>query len=307
MQPPRTTPRAVPIQPRRPRRGWQIASGLGLALATLGFLTLPRYFDRHARTKYKAALAARADDLVRWKGWLETGSCLRHDDGARWFATLDKLTGAPGDPGDPIIALQETVGQDPIADPACLTSLAPLEADPALPAEARAAAHDWLVADRALERPTTMPPGELRRRLEARDRVRDRVRAQLLPAVRAAIRKVQAGHATAHDYVWWRIDLGFMLEDVLDLGAAAHREGRDVAAAVRAPLHTLIDKIREGNSLVGVRDMPSLDVLARATGDAAWPALQAVEDNGAWNATEQDNVVFGPMPAEPEGCDPTRE
>jgi hypothetical protein len=104
-----------------------------------------------------------------------------------------------------------------------------------------------------------------------------------------------------------RVELGFLLEDVLDLGIAAHREGRDVAAAVRAPLHTLIDKIREGNSAVGVRDMPALDVLARATGDAAWPALQAVEDNGAWNGIEHDNVVFGPMPPEPEGCDPQRD
>ena len=43
--------------------------------------------------------------------------------------------------------------------------------------------------------------------------------------------------------------------------------------------------------------------LFRATGDAAWPALQAVEDNGAWNELEHDNVVFGPMPSEPEGCD----
>jgi hypothetical protein len=301
MQPPRTTPRAYPIQPERARRGWQIASGVGLALATLGFLTLPRYFDRHARTKYKAALAARADDLVRWKAWLETGSCLRRDDGARWLAALDKLT------GDSSAALQEAVAQDPIADRACIASLGPLETDPAMPAEAKAVVHDWLVADRALEEPTTIPPGELRQRIAARDRVRARVRGQLLPPVRAAIRKVQDSHAVARDYVWWRVDLGFMLEDVLDLGTAAHREGKDVAAAVRAPLHNLLDKMREGNSAVGVRDLPALDVLARATGDAGWPALQAVEDNGAWNEIEHDNIVFGPMPPEPEGCDPDRE
>lgn len=301
MQPPRTTPRAVPIQPPRTGRSWRIWSSLGLALATLGFLTLPRYFDRRARTRYKAALAGRADDLVRWKGLLETGSCLRHDDGARWLATLDRL------PAESTGALQDTAAQDPIADSACLTSLGSLEADPALPAEARAAAHDWIAADRALEQPTAIPPGELRPRIEARDRIRARVRGQLLPPVRAAIRKTQARHAAARDYVWWRVELGFMLEDVLDLGTAAHREGRDVAAAVRAPLHTLLDKMREGNSAVGVRDMPALDVLARATGDAAWPALQAVEDNGAWNELEQDNIVFGPMPAEPEGCDPDRQ
>jgi hypothetical protein len=298
---PRTTPRAFPIQPPRPGRGLKIASGLGLALATLGFLTLPRYFDRRARTKYKAALHARADDLVRWQGWLETGSCLRHDDGARWLASLDKL------PGDATDALQDAVAQDPIADRACLTSLGSLTTDPELPAEAQAVARAWIAADRALERPTTIGRGELRQRIEARDQIRARVRGQLLPAVRAQIHKVKDSHAAARDYIWWHLELGFRLEDVLDRGTLAHRDGKDVAAAIRAPLHTLLDQTREGYSTAGVREMPTLDALARATGDAAWPALQAVEDNGAWNGIEHDNVVFGPMPPEPEGCDPDRE
>lgn len=295
MQPQRTTPRALPVQPSRPGRSRWILSSIGLALATLGFLTLPRWCERRERTKYKAALRAREEDLVRWKGWLEVGSCLRHDDGARWLAALDKLAGEPSTD-----ALPDTA-QDPLVDGKCLASLAPLEADPALPAEAQTAVRDWIAADHALDQPASKSPDQLRRLLGARDRVREQVRGKVLPPVNAAIRKVQDRHAGKHNYVWWRIELGFLLEGVLDTGVEAHDAGRDIAGAVATPLHNLQGKLQEAND-VGIRNMPELDVLARATGDAAWPALQAVEDNGAWNQLEHDNFVFGVMPSEPQGC-----
>ena len=92
---------------------------------------MPRYLDRRAHAGYKAALRARADDLARWKGWLEAGSCLRRDDGARWRA--------PDAAGDPV-------------DPACMKALAPLATDPALPAGARAAVTSWLDATYEIRR-----------------------------------------------------------------------------------------------------------------------------------------------------------
>jgi len=295
MQPPRTTPRALPVQPSRPGRGRWILSSVGLALATLGFLTLPRWCERRERTKYKAALRAREEDLVRWKGWLEVGSCLRHDDGARWLAPLDKR--AAESPSDAPL----DTAQDPLVDRKCLASLEPLETDPALPAEAQTAVRNWIAADRALDQPAGTSTDEVRRLLGDRDRVREQVRGKLLPPVNAAIRKVQERHTAKHNYVWWYIELGFLLEDVLDTGVKAHGARRDVASAVAAPLHSLQGKLQEAHD-VGIRDMPQLDALARATGDAAWPALQAVEDNGLWNQLEHDNFVFGMMPSEPQGC-----
>jgi hypothetical protein len=302
MQPPRTTPRAIPAQPPGPRRGRWLLSSVGLALATLGFLTLPRWFERRERSKYQAALHAREVDLTRWQGWLETGHCLRRDDGARWLAALDKLAAEPTSAN-----LEDTAGHGALVDAGCLTALAPLETDPALPAAAHAVVHDWIAADRALADPTRQPPDQLRRLIGDRDRLLSRVRRTLVPPVNAAIRQISDLHAAKHDYVWWRIELGFLLEDVLDAGAAAHRDGRDVTAAIATPLRRLTDKAPGANTTAGVRELPAVNALARASGDAAWTALQAVEDNGAWNELAHDNIVFGPMPAEPQGCDVPRE
>jgi hypothetical protein len=179
------TPRTVPIA--RPGRGRWIASGVGLALATLAVLTVPRYLDRRANARYRAAVRSRADDLVRWKGWLETSSCLRRDDGARWLPGSDAA-------GDPV-------------DPACMKALAPLATDPALPAGARAAVASWLEADRAF---TGAAADRLRGLLDARDRVLATARSQLLPAVRAQIRWVADRHAARRDYVWWHFTANIM-------------------------------------------------------------------------------------------------
>ncbi|HUJ57581.1 MAG TPA: hypothetical protein VLX92_03800 [Kofleriaceae bacterium] len=172
--------------------------------------------------------------------------------------------------------------------PGCLGALAPLESDPGLPPAARAALHDWLAIGRAPDR----------------QRVLDRVRKDLVPAARAAIRRTQADHATPRDYVWWRVDLGFALEDVLDRGYDAQRRGGDVAAAIAAPLAALRSEIDTANAAgAPVRELPAIPALARARPAEAWTALLAIDDNGEWDELERDNAVFGEMPSEPSGCD----
>ncbi|HEU4726566.1 MAG TPA: hypothetical protein VFT22_01705 [Kofleriaceae bacterium] len=295
MQPPRTTPRALPIHRPRPGRAWKIASAVGLGLAVLGFFTLPRACDRRAQARYDGLLQERTRDLEHWKGWLEAGSCLRRDERALPPAGPAELA------GDGAEARDAPGSADPVADRQCMAALGPLGSDPALPSEARAAVGAWLAADRVLARTASDSPDEIRARATAARRVLAQVRGQVLPAVRDQIRKVQDRHARAHDYVWWRVELGLLLEDVLDRGTRAHLHGKDVAAAVREPVERLLARTREGRD-AAIREMPAVDALARATGEAAWTALLQVEDNGAWNELEHDGAVFGTLPAGPDGC-----
>ncbi|HET7506371.1 MAG TPA: hypothetical protein VFK02_35370 [Kofleriaceae bacterium] len=295
MQPPRTTPRALPIQRSGRGRGWKVASGLGLALVVLGFLTLPRYCDRRARVRYEGLLQQRTQDLAHWKGWLETGTCLRRDERALGAA---RSAEQPADAANPS---GSAAAPDPASGRECLASLGPLEDDPGLPSEARTAVHAWIASDRALERAAAGSTDELGKRSAERRRVLAQVRGQLLPAVRDQIRTIQDRHAKSHNYVWWRVELGLLLEEVLDRGTQAHRAGKDVVAAIREPLDRLLARTREGHD-TAIREMPAVDALARATGEAAWTTLLQVEDNGAWNELEHDGAVFGTLPAGPEGC-----
>lgn len=287
----------MPQMPRRPSGKW-IALGVLIAVGVLGVFTLPPYFSRRARASYRAEMTHRAEMLTNWKGWLETGTCYRHDDGARWLPAVDQVVD-----GSKTDAVQDLTSHDPLVDRHCVTVLKPLEADPELSDSAHTIVHDWLAADKALAKAADKAPDELRHLLEARDRVRQRVHTELLPAVHDAIHKVQELHSAKHDYIWWKLELGFEVENLLELAIAAHRGGRDVASSISTPLKLLIDQMYSADKEVGVHVMSSLDVLAHATGDAAWGALQNVEDNGAWNGIEDDNSVFGMMPNEPEGCD----
>lgn len=153
----------------------------------------------------------------------------------------------------------------------CRSILAPLDSAPELPVTARTALRALATA-----------------------------RALVIPPVRAAIRRIQALHANDHDYVWWRLELGFRLEDLLDAAHRAYRSGADVAAAVRTPLATLQAGIRDALAAYApIREMPAIDALGRTP---TWTAVLQIEDNGEWNEIEHDNMALGPPPQEPEGC-----
>jgi hypothetical protein len=285
------TPRFVPVQARPPGRGKWVASGVAIAIAVAGFALLPRCYNRVTYGRWRAKNAERAAMLTHWVGWVEAGSCMRHDDSARWFPSGATAGDTP-----------DTPAMYPYVDPKCVRELTSLLDDPALPTSAKQVIRDWLDADRVIGDGTAASDA-VKAQLVARDQVRDRVRKDVIPVIREQIRKTQHLHDDQHDYIWWQIELGFQLEDILDRGREAHSAGRDVSAAVDTAVHKLIDDMRSADRTVGVRELSSLSVLAHSTGAAAWPALKAVEDNAIWDNLESDNSVFGPMPPEPQGCD----
>lgn len=283
--------------PARGNGKW-IATVLFLAIGAGLLLTLPRYLEQREIRAYRAELKSRKEALERWKGWLRVGTCARRDDGAHFVAAIEKQLGDPTSE-----ALRDATSGHPLVDPSCSTGLPPAATGDELSDSAKAIITEWLSANRTISKAKKPDLEQLRRQLEARDRVLAKVRKTLVPEVHAQIRKVQALHDTRRDYQWWRIELGFKLEEVFEKARLAHSAGQDVAAAVGSTLKQIEDARERADKEVGLRQIHGLAMASKASSEQAWTAVSGIDDNGFWSALEDDNAVFGMMPPEPQGCD----
>jgi hypothetical protein len=293
------TPRSIPIQ-NRPKIGRYVLSGVGLALIALGYFTIPHWWEKREMGKWRIAVKAREEQLARFAAWLEVGTCVRRESSGRWTAALATPTKD---------ALQDLLDDAPLVDPDCSKALAPIATDPDLPGVAHAAMRDWTAANTKLAAvaaglpdPAAVTPA-LRAAITARDRILERARRDLVVPVRDRIRTVEQKHAAKHDYQWWHLECGFLLEDLLDRAYEAQAVGGDVAAAIRAPLAALRKKHADADTaFVATARVPQLDLVDRGKPEQAFANVRRIDDNAEWRDMGHDNSVFGPMPEEPDGC-----
>jgi hypothetical protein len=128
----------------------------------------------------------------------------------------------------------------------------------------------------------------LRTALEARDAAVATIRAEVLPVVHQEMRAEQAAYEarSGRDALWWRIELGFMLDDLLDAAFRAHGPGQNdavVADLVREPARRLIEAAK-GAPLDVRREVRANDALVAMAGTAPYAAWSTIETLASWQA-----------------------
>jgi hypothetical protein len=154
----------------------------------------------------------------------------------------------------------------------------------------------------------------LRAALAERDAAVARVRADALPAIRDLMRAEQADYEreVGRDATWWRVELGFLLDDVIDAAFRAHLAGRsdaEIADLVREPTRRLLETAKQAPLDVRrqVRAIAELDRMAASAGAtwatieelAAWPSRAIWDDDS--NHHERSIAPVPPDPPRPDG------
>jgi len=299
---PKREPRVKPPPSERKRRIINIVKGVAIALVIIGTIAIPAIVQHYREKAYEAEKREHGRHALRWKGLIGLDDCLR--DSTYAVGQLAGLDAAKTDPRaggqsfstnrlgmrcvDKLEALREVDG---IGGPIGRWQ----DAGRALAAPIDALATYYEKGDYKDDNYAAAPGhwALARPKLDAYAAAIEEV-WKALPQARAAMRAMQADYAkrAGQTDVWWRIELGYLWNDLVN----AEARKRPAAEIVKLASE-LAQKIPSAPVDVR-RDLRSLaEGLERIiAGDI--DHVRQLYDNSLWSKT--DNEGAGPIPTPPE-------